>query len=84
MTDLEFFFFFMKNLVKKNPKINCAYRSKVALYQSCQCKKKIRGKEKVHKNLYVKVDKSTQKKTDIRSIAKALELISIIILSGFT
>lgn len=65
MTDLEFFFFHEKP-GKKNPKINRSYRSKVALYQSCQCKKKIRGKEKVHKNLYVKVDKSTQKKTDIR------------------
>lgn len=83
MTDLEFFFFHEKP-GKKNPKINRAYRSKVALYQSCQCKKKIRGKEKVHKNLYVKVDKSTQKKTDIRSIVKALELMSTILLSGFT
>lgn len=68
MTDLEFFLFFVKKPGKKKPKINRAYRSKVALYQSCQCKKKkiIRGKEKVHKNVYVKVDKSTQKKTDIR------------------
>lgn len=84
MTDLEFFFFFHEKPGKKNPKINCAYRSKVALYQSCKCKKKMWGKEKVHKNLYVKVDKSTQKKTDIRSIAKALELMSTFLLSGFT
>lgn len=39
-------FFSMKNLVKKKTKINRAYRSKVALYQSCQCKKKNSGEGK--------------------------------------
>lgn len=45
MTDLEFFFFHEKP-GKKNPKINRPYRSKVALYQSCQCKKKNSGEGK--------------------------------------
>lgn len=77
-------FFFMKNLVKKTLKSIVHIAQKQHYIKAVNVKKKIRGKEKVHKNLYVKVDKSTQKKTDIRSIAKALELMSTFLLSGFT